>query len=130
MRKKILLAATLCAATFSPIYTVYAAGGTDVVLEVQQNGRTVKGTVVDKAGEPVIGANVIVKGTTNGVITNLDGHFTVVNAKGTLVISFIGYRTQEIAIREQTNIRVILQEDSELLDEVVVVGYGAQKRLH
>lgn len=130
MRKKILLAATLCAATFSPIYTVYAAGGTDVVLEVQQNGRTVKGTVVDKAGEPVIGANVIVKGTTNGVITNLDGHFTVVNAKNTLVISFIGYRTQEIAIREQTNIRVILQEDSELLDEVVVVGYGAQKRLH
>lgn len=128
MRKKILLAATLCAATFSPIYTVYAAGGTDVVLEVQQNGRTVKGTVVDKAGEPVIGANVIVKGTTNGVITNLDGHFTIVNAKGTLVISFIGYRTQEIAIREQTNIRVILQEDSELLDEVVVVGYGAQKK--
>lgn len=124
------MAATLCAATFSPIYTVYAAGGTDVVLEVQQNGRTVKGTVVDKAGEPVIGANVIVKGTTNGVITNLDGHFTVVNAKDTLVISFIGYRTQEIAIREQTNIRVILQEDSELLDEVVVVGYGAQKRLH
>lgn len=124
------MAATLCAATFSPIYTVYAAGGTDVVLEVQQNGRTVKGTVVDKAGEPVIGANVIVKGTTNGVITNLDGHFTVVNAKNTLVISFIGYRTQEIAIREQTNIRVILQEDSELLDEVVVVGYGAQKRLH
>lgn len=105
------------------------AAGTSEVQSVMQTG-TVKGQVVDSTGEPVIGANVQVKGTTNGVITDLDGNFTITGAgKGTLVVSYIGYKTQEVAIQgKETNLRIVLKEDSELLEEVVVVGYGTQKK--
>ena len=96
--------------------------------EIQQDGQTIRGKVIDNTGEPVIGANVTIKGTTNGVITDIDGNFVLNNAKGTLVISFVGYKTQEIPIAGKTTINVQLQEDSELLDEVVVTGYGAQKK--
>lgn len=89
----------------------------------------VKGQVVDATGEPVIGASVLVKGTTNGVITDLDGNFTLNGvSQGTLVISFVGYKTQEIAIDGKTQFKITLTEDSEILDEVVVVGYGVQKK--
>lgn len=97
---------------------------------VMQAGR-VKGTVVDTNGEPIIGANITVKekGTSNGTITDINGNFSLSNAKGTLIISFIGYKTQEIAIKgNETNLKVVLKEDSELLDEVVVVGYGTMKK--
>lgn len=69
-----------------------------ITQEVQQDGRTIRGTVIDNTGEPVIGANVTIKGTTNGVITDIDGNFILNNAKGTLVVSFVGYKTQEIPI--------------------------------
>ena len=66
---------------------------------------TVKGTVVDATGEPIIGANIMVKGTTNGCITDIDGNFSLSNAKGTLVISFIGYKSQEIVVKgNETNL--------------------------
>ena len=95
---------------------------------VQQSG-TVKGIVVDANGEPIIGANVMMKGTTNGSITDFDGNFTLSGAKGTLVVSFVGYTSQEIVVRgTETNLRVVLKEDTELLDEVVVVGYGTMKK--
>ena len=101
------------------------------VNEVQtamQTG-TVKGQVVDANGEPVIGASVLVKGTTNGTITDFDGNFTLNDAsKGTLVISYIGYKTQEVAVNGKSVIKIILKEDTEVLDEVVVVGYGTQKK--
>lgn len=126
MRKKFIWVAALCAASLYPASQVRAA--VEVVQEVQQSGKTVKGKVLDKNGEPIIGANVMVKGTTNGVITDIDGNFTLSNAKGTLVISFIGYRTVELPIGSQTAYNVTLQEDSEILDEVVVVGYGTQKK--
>ena len=92
--------------------------------------KTVSGTVIDQTGEPVIGANVLVKGTTNGVITDLDGKFTLTNVpeKGTISISFIGYKDQEISVSGKTNLQVTLQEDNAMLDEVVVVGYGVQKK--
>lgn len=92
--------------------------------------KTVSGTVVDQTGEPVIGANVIVKGTTNGVITDLDGRFTLSNVpnNGTISISFIGYKDQEISVAGKTNFQVTLHEDNAMLDEVVVVGYGVQKK--
>lgn len=92
--------------------------------------KTVSGTVVDQIGEPVIGANVIVKGTTNGVITDLDGRFTLSNVpnNGTISISFIGYKDQEISVAGKTNFQVTLHEDNAMLDEVVVVGYGVQKK--
>lgn len=98
------------------------------VQAIMQAG-TVKGTVVDATGEPIIGANIMVKGTTNGCITDIDGNFSLSNAKGTLVISFIGYKSQEIVVKgNETNLKVVLAEDSEMLDEVVVVGYGTQKK--
>ena len=92
--------------------------------------KTVSGTVVDQTGEPVIGANVLVKGTTNGVITDLDGRFTLSNVpnNGTISISFIGYKDQEISVAGKTNFQVTLHEDNAMLDEVVVVGYGVQKK--
>lgn len=92
--------------------------------------KTVSGTVIDQTGEPVIGANVIVKGTTNGVITDLDGRFTLSNVpnNGTISISFIGYKDQEISVAGKTNFQVTLHEDNAMLDEVVVVGYGVQKK--
>lgn len=97
-------------------------------MEIYQNA-TVGGIVVDANGEPVIGANVMVKGINNGTITDIDGKFTLSNAKGVLVISFIGYKTQEIQINgNERNLNIVLREDSELLDEVVVVGYGTMKK--
>lgn len=97
-------------------------------MEIYQNA-TVGGIVVDANGEPVIGANVMVKGTNNGTITDIDGKFTLSNAKGVLVVSFIGYKTQEIQINgNEKNLNIVLREDSELLDEVVVVGYGTMKK--
>ena len=90
---------------------------------------TVKGIVKDNFGEPVIGANVTEKGTTNGMITDLDGNFSLtVQKNATLVISYIGYVTQEIAIKGNTNLNIILKEDSKALEEVVVIGYGTARK--
>lgn len=88
----------------------------------------VSGTVSDQTG-PVIGARVIEKGTTNGTMTDNDGHFTLTVSKGAVIeISSIGYKTQEITVGAQTNFTVTLSEDNEFLDEVVVVGYGSMKK--
>lgn len=89
---------------------------------------SVKGTVKDQNGEPVIGANVLVKGTTNGVITDVDGKFALqTTEKDVLEISFLGYKTQEVKASSKP-ITIILQEDAELLDEVVVIGYGTSRK--
>ncbi|MDR1747378.1 MAG: TonB-dependent receptor [Tannerella sp.] len=94
--------------------------------------KSVSGTVVDDKGEAVIGANVVEKGTTNGVITDIDGKFSlnVSGSNSVLQISFVGYVTQEIAVGNQTSLQIVLKEDSETLEEVVVVGYGIQKKTH
>ena len=100
-----------------------------VLLSVQAfaQGITVKGVVKDNTGEPVIGANVLVKNTTNGTITDFDGNFTLNANKGDIVvISFIGYKTQELPAAAMMN--VILKDDSEMLDDVVVIGYGSVKK--
>ena len=87
------------------------------------------GLVTDAANEPIIGASVVEKGTTNGVITDFDGNFALsVSPKATIIISYVGYATQEVPVNGKTNIRVTLKEDTEMLDEVVVVGYGVQKK--
>ena len=89
----------------------------------------VNGTVLDASGESVIGASVLEKGTTNGVITDLDGMFQLeVSAKGTLQISYVGFKTQEIPVNNQKSFKITLKEDNEMLDEVVVVGYGVMKK--
>ncbi len=111
------------ALTFSPLGVAQAHATTNVV----QQAKTVKGTVVDETGEPVIGASVMVKGTSVGCATDLDGNFTLQNVKPeqTLTISYIGYTAQTIAIGQQTNFNVVLKPDNKVLNEVVVVGYGA-----
>lgn len=90
----------------------------------------VKGIVQDVNGIPIIGSNVMVKGSTNGVITNVDGQFTLsdVSAKDVLIVSYIGFKTQEIKVNGHNEFKIVLVEDNELLEEVVVVGYGTQKK--
>lgn len=103
------------------------AASVDAIDAVQQ-AKKITGTVTDAMG-PVIGANVLEKGTTNGVITDIDGNFTLnVQPGATIVVSFIGYQPQEIVVGNQTSFKIQLKEDTELLDEVVVVGYGVQKK--
>lgn len=99
---------------------------TSVIAYSQQI--SVKGIVKNQIGEPVIGANVLVRGTTNGVITNVNGEFILSASKSdVLVVSFVGYTTQEIPVSEK-QMTIVLKEDTELLDEVVVLGYGANTR--
>lgn len=94
-----------------------------------QSTREVKGVVKDPTGETVIGASVLEKGTTNGTITDFDGNFVLtVSENAVLQISYIGYQTQEISVKGKKNLVVTLKEDTEVLEEVVVVGYGAQKK--
>ena len=103
----------------------YAA---DAVQDVQQATKKITGTVVDAQG-PVIGASVTEKGTSNGVVTDFDGNFSLnVNPGATIVISYIGFETQEIKVGDQSTYNITLKEDNALLDEVVVVGYGVQKK--
>lgn len=102
-----------------------------VVAVVQQKKNTVTGVVLDPTGMPVIGANIMVKGTTSGTITDMDGKFSLdVDKDATLVISYIGFASQEIKVGNQTKLSISLKEDSEALDELVVVGYGTQKKVN
>lgn len=106
-------------------------GNTVPVTErTQQTSVKIKGTVRDTTGEPVIGANVKLKGTTQGTITDIDGNFTldVPSVKETLQISFIGYQNLEVPLNGKSVVSVVLREDTEMLDEVVVVGYGTMKK--
>ena len=93
-------------------------------------GRQISGTVIDGTGEPVIGANVLEVGTTNGVITDIDGKFKLqgVQPNAKIQVSFIGYISQTVTVGNQSNIKVTLKEDAQALDEVVVVGYGTMKK--
>ena len=103
------------------------AGGTTAPLEVQQS-KKITGTVSDAMG-PVIGASVVIKGTSNGVATDFDGNFTLQASQGqTLVVSYIGYLTKEIKIDGRAKYDITLEEDKKMLDEVVVVGYGTMKK--
>jgi TonB-linked SusC/RagA family outer membrane protein len=96
-------------------------------MQTVQQASTIKGTVVDQNGDPIIGATVKVKGTNNATVTDVNGNFTLANAKGTLVVSYVGYK--DVEVTAANNLRIVLQEDNSLLDEVVVVGYGTQKKV-
>ena len=126
MKKKmsILLSAAMLGCAF-PL-SVHGNSMVDEVSSIQQN-KTVKGRVIDANGEPVIGASILEKGTTNGTITDFDGNFQLnVKEGAVLSISYIGYAAQELTA--QTNMTITLKEDTELLEEVVVLGYGAGQR--
>ena len=118
--RRILVFAVLCLLLF-PLGGAVARG---------QGRITVTGTVVDESNQPVIGAGVLVKNTVNGVLTDLDGNYSIRldNPNVVLVFSYLGYSTQEIAVGGRTQINVQLQPDSDQLEEVVVVGYGVQKK--
>ncbi len=92
--------------------------------------KTVTGTIVDEFGEPIIGANVLVKGTTNGAVTDIDGNYSItgVSDSDELVVSYIGYASQTLPVGSQSTFNITMKEDGENLEEVVVVGYGVQKK--
>ena len=125
VRKTALLMGVMALLGLGYSSNAYAAGD---VQNVQQATKKITGTVVDAQG-PVIGASVMEKGTTNGTVTDFDGTFTLnVNPGATIVISYIGYETQEIKVGNQSNINITLSEDDAVLEEVVVVGYGTMKK--
>lgn len=127
---------TLLDQIFHGTDVVYKVIDKDILLTVketpivqQQTQSSIKGTIKDEQGEPVIGASVVVKGTTNGTISDLNGEFTIAaQVRSTLVISYIGYITQEIPVQSLQSLNIILKEDTKVIEEVVVVGYGVQKR--
>ena len=126
-KESVLPVTLFCSALmFSPVGATQVNAATNVV----QQAKTVKGTVVDNMGEPVIGASVKVVGTTNGAVTDLDGNFTLTNVpkNATVEISYIGYIAQKISVAGKSDLKVTLQEDNKALDEVVVVGYGVQRK--
>ncbi|MCS2698271.1 carboxypeptidase-like regulatory domain-containing protein [Phocaeicola dorei] len=100
-----------------------------MVQSVQQ-GRTVTGKIIDDTGEPLIGVSVLVKGTTVGTITDFDGNYSleVPSGKNILVISYIGYKTQDITVGKSNQLNIKMEADTQALDEVVVVGYGVMKK--
>ena len=110
--------------------------GNQIVLSsvktVQQQGnKKVTGTITDPKGEPIIGANVVVKGSTNGTITDIDGHFSIeVTPNAILQVSYIGYVAQDVPVGNKDNLVISIHEDTQKLDEVVVVGYGSQKKVN
>lgn len=111
---------------FENDYIVLTKNASPVVAQ----GKKITGVVIDGTGEPVIGANVVVKGTTNGTITDFDGNYTIegVPSGATLQVSYIGYLTKDIPVGNQSTIKVTLLEDTQTLDEVVVVGYGTMRK--
>lgn len=98
---------------------------------VAQENSIVKGTVIDGSGEPLVGVSVLVKGTTTGVVSGLDGTFSISVRNGEiLVFSYVGYIKQEQLVGKEKNLKIVLQEDAKSLEEVVVVGYGTQKKVN
>lgn len=125
MNKNIILTAVLT--LMSPM-AANANTETTSVQRVQQNEVQLKGTVSDERGEAIIGATITVKGTKNATVTDFDGNFTLNNPSGVIVVTYIGYLTQEIKYTGQKTISISLKEDNSLLDEVVVTGYGVAKK--
>ncbi|MCE9236880.1 SusC/RagA family TonB-linked outer membrane protein [Bacteroides thetaiotaomicron] len=101
-----------------------------LTTDIYAQNKNISGRVIDFAGEPVIGASVLVNGTSNGTISDIDGKFSLFNvpAKGTITVTYIGYKKQVVSVAGNTVFKITLQEDTETLDEVVVVGYGVQKK--
>lgn len=125
-KKKILFSVTLSSMLLAGNHSIALAETRNVQSVIQSE--TVKGKVTDSNGTPIIGASVKLKGSTSGTITDMDGNFSLKNAKGTLVISYIGHVTKEVPLSGQKVYNVTMSENSKALNEVVVVGYGTQKK--
>jgi len=119
---------------FKQTDVIYAFEGNNIMLMkglavTQQAGKRISGTVTDESGIPIIGANIVEKGTTNGVITDTNGKFSLsIQDRATLEVSYIGYMAQSIPVGNQTVLSIILKEDTQALEEVVVVGYGTLRK--
>lgn len=125
--KSCALCMTLCLTSASLPHIVKADGS--VIENGVLQSSLIKGVVKDSNGDPLLGVNVIVKGSTIGAVTDIDGNFSFEAPAGSiLVVSYIGFKSQEIKVKGNTPLNIILKEDSEALDEVVVVGYGVQKK--
>lgn len=121
-----LLDGTDCVATYSNGHIIIRK---QVDTQSGKKSQMVKGTIVDASGEPIIGANVVVKGTANGTITDIDGNFALDVLEGAILqVSYIGYADQEVKVGKQKILSIVLREDSKALEEVVVVGYLSQKK--
>lgn len=130
-KEKFLLFLGIGILAISKAYAAQSEGSnrSPMVQTVQQNLVRIQGRVFDSQGEPIIGATVREKDTSNGVVTDMEGKFTLrVSTTGKLQISYVGYSTQELSIGSQRTFQITLKEDTELLDEVVVVGYGAVRK--
>ena len=126
VRKSVLLIGVCLCGMFT--MQAYAAGGGNSPVPAVQQSKKITGTVVDSQG-PIIGASVVVKGTSNGIATDFDGNFTLnVNQGQTIQISYIGYLTKEFKVDGRAHYDITLEEDKKMLDEVVVVGYGTMKK--
>jgi TonB-linked SusC/RagA family outer membrane protein len=136
LTKKVFIGSTLFLASVgiaqaSPTSDGNSLTSASLTKVSQQAEKTITGTVVDKKGETIIGANVVVKGTTTGTVTDFDGKFTLNVPKGaTLSITYIGYNEVEVPVGDQSKLSVVMVEDNQALEEVVVVGYGTQKKVN
>ena len=126
----VLLLCPLCFNAYAEKITVEANEPPTLSEGAQTPERTIKGQVVDIEGEPLIGAAVLIKGTTKGTTTDFEGKFTLGNVTDATILEFssIGYQTQYVTLGSQAVLNVVLTEDSQLIDEVVVVGYGTMRR--
>lgn len=129
-RKDTLMKVGMPPFCFILFFVLFSSLCTKISAETFQKNVSIKGLVKDLSGYPIIGANILESGTNNGTITNIDGEFilTVSNSNSVIVVSYIGYKTQEIGINNRDNIVITLEEDSKMFDEVVVIGYGTQKK--
>jgi len=111
------------------LFLVFLMGILSIAAVSAQSGSTIRGHIKDAQGEAIIGASVVVKGTTTGTVTDIDGNFVITAApENTLVITYIGYKPQDVLVGNQTTLNITLQDDAELLSEVVVIGYGSVKK--
>lgn len=126
MKKKFYSHTYVCMACFLMLLCTASA-----MASIPQQQKKITGVVLDQTGQPIIGANVVEKGTTNGNITDIDGGFTLnVSTQSILVVSYIGYLPKSIPVGNETSFRIVLSEDSQNLEEVVVVAYGSQKKVN
>ncbi len=126
--KKAAITAGICLAVLFGGAPQAWAAGLEAAQTAQQSQR-ITGVVKDNTGEPLIGANVQIKGTTQGVNTDIDGRFVMdVPVGSTLVISYVGYTIKDVTVTSATSYDIVLDENSNVLDDVVVVGYGVQKK--
>lgn len=136
VQRQLIMKCVVCALVAGSIQVMNPVSAKAVEIQsagksISQQSKVVSGTIKDQKGEALIGVNIVEKGTSNGTITDLDGRFSIsVSPGATLIVTYVGYVPQTIPLGEKNSLSIILKEDSKGLEEVVVVGYGTQKRVN